>query len=238
MSTSDFDREPPDIDGDQKALERRVLGAIAAGILVAMAAVALVIWVFVVSDRAKDAEETADTATEGLAAVAEALDVTRSQVEDLGEEPVAPPAEEIVEDVDTGGDPVLIPGPQGERGPRGETGVTGPPGIDGKDGAAGLPGPPGATGPTGPAGETGATGETGLTGETGATGEPGPIGPAGPQGETGATGAAGPAGVGIADIQVVQVDAKECHLIVILTDGTRIDAGAVDCPTPPIGAVL
>jgi Collagen triple helix repeat (20 copies) len=140
-----------------------------------------------------------------------------------------PPAEDLVDEEVP--EVVAIPGPQGPPGRDGQDGargLTGPPGTPGAPGAAGTdgaPGTPGEPGAAGPAGEPGLAGEPGTTGPQG---EPGPIGPPGPMGP------AGPAGVGIADVQIVETAEKECHLIVVLTDGTRIDAGLIDCPEPPI----
>ena len=152
-------------------------------------------------------------------ALVAAVDELRSQVRGLGATPAVPPPEDIVDNP-----PEVVPIP----GPEGPPGTPGRDGVDGKDGAAGLPGPPGAAGPVGEPGATGATGEPGAAG---ATGDPGATGP---QGDPGPTGPPGPAGISVTNVQVVEVAQNECHLIVTLSDGTQIDAGAVDCPTPPL----
>ena len=157
-------------------------------------------------------------------ALVAAVDELRTQVRGLGATPNVPAPEDIVDDAP---DVVAVPGPEGPRG------IQGPPGRDGRDGTPCLPSNPFCVGPEGPAG---ATGEPGSTGEPGATGQPGEsiTGPPGPQGEPGTPGAPGSDGRGITSVQVVEVDQNECHLIVTFTDGTQQDAGAVDCPTPPL----
>lgn len=114
-------------------------------------------------------------------------DALRSQVQQLGERPVAPPAEDV-----TGTTPSIapIPGPSGSSGTNGRDGrdatsaqiaqgvaeyclahtsCTGPPGRDGTNGKDGVPGPAGADGA---AGANGADGAPGLPGTPGAPGEP------------------------------------------------------------------
>lgn len=122
-----------------------------------------------------------------IAALAGAVDELRVQVLNLGEEPVAPPAEDIVENPPS---VVAIPGPEGPRGPQGATGAPGSPCQPANPNCIGPPGP------IGPAGAAGSDGATGPAGDTGATGAPGEsiVGPQGPQGETGVTGATGPQG--------------------------------------------
>ena len=92
------------------------------------------------------------------------------------------------------------------RGPKGETGAQGPQGLQGEKGETGAQGPQGA------AGEKGDKGDKGDTGATGATG---------------ATGSQGVQGVGVANAYVN----SELHLILVLTDGTEIDAGYVGVTT-------
>lgn len=124
-----------------------------------------------VDQRSRDARDDA-------VLLADAVDMLRGQVAQLGGTPTVPPADEVV-----GGDPE--PGPPGERGPQGL------PGRDGRDGAPGPPGPPGAPGtdgPPGPAGEAGPAGPQGLPGE------PGPAGADGSDGVDGQDGAVGPPG--------------------------------------------
>lgn len=95
-----------------------------------------------------------------------ARDALATQVQRLGEKPVA--------------------GPPGSRGEPGR-GIVGP---------SGPPGPPGDTGPSGPMGPVGPTGKPGAAGTdgVGATGSPGVDGPAGPPGPQGDPGPAGPQG--------------------------------------------
>ena len=76
----------------------------------------------------------------------------------------------------------------------------------------------------GPQGEKGDKGDTGATGATGPQGPQGATGAQGPQGATGATGAQG---VGVVNAYVN----SELHLIIVLTDGTEIDAGYVGVTT-------
>lgn len=204
-----------------RRLRRRFLG-----FAVAFALLGLLMFMWGWAEDRDDAQASKDTK-----ALAGGIEELRHQLLEENIEPDVPPPEEITDgDVEV----VPIPGPPGPQGERGPSGEPGPRGLTGPPGAAGAPG---AAGTAGPAGETGETGATGAAGEPGATGEPGTVGATGPQGETGATGPvgpAGPAGIGIADVQVVEVAERECHLIVTLTDGTRIDAGAIDCPEPPV----
>jgi len=90
-------------------------------------------------------------------------DALREQVIEQGEQPVAPPSDEVTDEAPT------VPGPQGQPGPQGPRGE---PGEDGKDGPAGPPGPAGTNGTDGAAGATGATGPAGPAGPSGAPGEP------------------------------------------------------------------
>jgi len=117
-------------------------------------------------------------------------------------------------------------GPQGPKGDTGETGRQGPKGDTGATGAQGPKGDTGATGPQGPKGDTGATGAQGPKGDTGATGAQGP------KGDTGATGAQGPKGdTGDQGVSVVNAYVNsELHLIMVLSNGTEIDAGYVGVP--------
>lgn len=94
-----------------------------------------------------------------------ARDQLASQVQELGEKPVAGP-----------------PGTRGEPG-AGKVGPAGP------SGPPGVAGPPGPSGSPGPAGKNGA----GATGPPGAAGEDGQslVGPAGPKGDTGPAGTDG-----------------------------------------------
>ncbi|MFD6968395.1 collagen-like protein [Streptomyces sp. NPDC059949] len=107
-----------------------------------------------------------------LRAANEARDQLATQVEQLGESPVA--------------------GPPGSRGEPGH-GVDGPPGPRGEPGATGSPGADGSPGPSGPPGPSGSPGVTGSPGPSGAA-VTGPAGPPGPQGEQGPAGPQGPPG--------------------------------------------
>ncbi|MFI1734055.1 collagen-like protein [Streptomyces acidicola] len=127
--------------------------------------------------------------THELRTANEARDALASQVERLGEEPVA--------------------GPPGSRGQPGAS-VTGPPGPPGPSGPPGSPGPSGAnaTGKPGKDGEDGATGPPGQPGEPGQDGETvtGPAGPPGPQGEPGPAGPQGEPGKDGRDGQTCPAD--------------------------------
>lgn len=107
-----------------------------------------------------------------LRAANDARDQLATQVQRLGEKPIA--------------------GPPGSRGEPGK-GVEGPPGPRGERGATGPPGPAGSAGPTGPPGTDGTAGSPGPTGAPGEPGE-GAAGPPGPQGAPGPAGPQGPPG--------------------------------------------
>lgn len=103
-----------------------------------------------------------------------ARDALATQVQRLGEKPIA--------------------GPPGSRGEPGE-------GIVGPQGPQGVPGPIGPTGPVGPSGSPGAAGADGVgePGTPGSAGSPGQdgdtvMGPPGPAGEPGSTGPQGEQG--------------------------------------------
>ncbi|MBE4790663.1 collagen-like protein [Streptomyces sp. NE06-02F] len=118
--------------------------------------------------------------THDLRTANEARDALASQVQQLGEKPVAGPPGSRGE---PGASVTGPPGPSGPPGPQGPSGVsaTGKPGEDGKDGTPGAAGQPG---------EPGQDGEsvTGPAGPPGPQGEPGPAGPAGEPGEDGSDG--------------------------------------------------
>lgn len=198
-------------DEIEDRLRRRTLWQVIAGGLLLLG----LVWV---AYRLQTADNDPDPAL--VAAVAE----LRSQVRGLGATPAVPPPEDIVEDAP---EVVPVPGPAGPRGAQGQ------PGRDGRDGSPCLPTNPFCVGPEGP---VGAAGEPGATGEPGAAGEPGEsiTGPQGEQGPQGEPGTPGADGRGITSVQVVEQAPNECHLIVTYTDGTTQDAGAVDCPTPPL----
>ncbi|WP_237310387.1 collagen-like protein [Streptomyces sp. AMCC400023] len=126
--------------------------------------------------------------TQDLRTANEARDALATQVQQLGEKPVAGPPGSRGE---PGASVTGPPGPSGPPGPVGPSGVsaTGKPGEDGEDGtpgAAGQPGEPGRNGDsvTGPAGPPGPQGEPGPAGPAG---EPGPAGSDGTDGEDGQT---------------------------------------------------
>lgn len=117
-----------------------------------------------------------------VAALAIALKAEQSAQEANGEEPVAPPPEQIVDD------PNII---QGEPGTDGEDGQDGRHGIDG---STGEPGKPGASGKPGKNGVDGTDGEDGEPGAT-VTGPPGKDGKDGTNGTNGTDGKDGVDGV-------------------------------------------
>ena len=88
---------------------------------------------------------------------------------------------------------------RGDKGDKGDTGALGANGAQGEKGDKGDPGETGAPGEKGDPGETGAPGEKGDPGETGAHGN------------------------GVKEVYVNE----DLHLIVVLDDGTVIDAGYV-----------
>ncbi|WP_330438828.1 hypothetical protein OHB44_28055 [Micromonospora sp. NBC_00821] len=142
-------------------------------------------------------------------ALASALDQQRQQAQDAGQDPVAPPAEDIIRD------PQAVTGPPGPQGPRGWDGTdgsigppgpTGPPGAPGRAGVAGENGTDGAPGSAGPAGPPGPTGPTGPAGPPG---DQGPKGEQGPQGEAGPAGAQCPAGTTAKTITVVTTEGAQ-----------------------------
>ena len=149
-------------------------------------------------------------------------------------------------------------GPQGEQGEKGETGAQGP---QGEQGEKGDKGDAGAQGPQGEKGEQGETGASGLTpilsmdedgnlyvkygedgepsllanikgpkGDKGDKGETGAQGPQGEKGDKGDKGDTGEAGVSVVDSYVDE----DLHLWIVLSDGTKVDAGyvGVDTTTP------
>ena len=122
-------------------------------------------------------------------ALGEALTIEQSATEARGDEPVTPPATEILED------PTVIPPEPGADGTAGRDGTDGENGAPGAQGPAGGPGAPGLDGEPGPAGAQGPAGEPGQTGPPGPEGVPGPPGPEGAPGVAGPAGADGAAGL-------------------------------------------
>ncbi|GAB2718009.1 collagen-like protein [Streptomyces bullii] len=130
----------------------------------------------------------------------EARDALASQVQRLGESPVAGPPGSRGEPGESVRGPKGEPGEPGDPGAPGEPGSPGPSGSPGRPGEAGEDGEPGSPGPSGQPGTDGAPGADGTVGEAGPPGpqgEPGPAGPPGPageRGEKGEPGEQGPAG--------------------------------------------
>ena len=119
-----------------------------------------------------------------LRAANEARDALATQVERLGEKPIAgPPGSRgepgrSVEGPPGPTGPTGLQGPSGPPGPSGSPGVTGAPGVAGTDGTDGVgqPGPTGPPGPAGPQGEPGPAGRDGTDGRDGADGQACPDG--------------------------------------------------------------
>ncbi len=133
---------------------------------------------------------------------------------------------------------------KGEKGDPGETGAPGEKGEKGEPGETGEKGDPGEKGEPG---ETGAPGENGLSAFEiylqyhpeyvgteedwldslkGEKGEPGETGAPGEKGEKGEKGETGEMGVSVIDAYIN----SKTHLILILANGTEIDAGYVGVP--------
>lgn len=106
-----------------------------------------------------------------------ALSQTRTQLQQHGITPKAPPPSTIVQGVPGASGSI---GPAGASGAAGVPGVAGSPGPVGPSGSTGAVGPSGAVGPAGPAGPAGAAGQDGANGKDGQDGAQGPAGPAGP----------------------------------------------------------
>lgn len=145
-------------------------------------------------------------------ALADDVDELRSQVQGLGQTPVAPPAETTLEEVvEEDGAEALAPAPTATvRVP--VPGPTGPAGAPGPAGADGLPG----------------TADDGVDGRDGADGGPGT------DGADGAPGAPGAEGRGVAGVECVG-EGAESRWVVTYTDGTTSSSGGpcrVDQPEP------
>ncbi len=96
--------------------------------------------------------------------------------------------------------------------------------------------PTGLVGPPGPAGPAGENGAAGMVGPVGPHGEVGPVGAAGPQGAVGPRGPAGNAGNdGTPGISVVGSRIADGQLILALSNGQEVNAGAVIGPQGPAG---
>ncbi|MFJ2007423.1 collagen-like domain-containing protein [Streptomyces chartreusis] len=127
--------------------------------------------------------------THDLRTANEARDALASQVQRLGEKPVAGPPGSRGE---PGTSVTGPPGPSGPPGPQGPIGAsaTGSPGKNGEDGSPGIPGASGQPGAAGQDGES----VTGPAGPAGPQGEPGPAGPQGQAGQDGRDGQTCPDG--------------------------------------------
>ena len=127
--------------------------------------------------------------THDLRTANEARDALASQVQRLGEKPIAGPPGSRGEPGQSVTGP---PGPSGPPGPPGPSGAsaTGEPGEDGRNGEAGAPG---SSGQPGEPGQDGAS-VTGPAGPPGVQGEPGPAGPKGDPGKDGRDGQSCPSG--------------------------------------------
>jgi hypothetical protein len=149
--------------------------------------------------------------THDLRTANEARDALASQVQQLGEKPVAGPPGSRGE---PGTSVTGPPGPSGPPGPQGPQGVsaTGRPGDDGEAGTPGAAGQPG---------EPGRNGEsvTGPAGPPGPQGEPGPAGPRGEPGPAGADGADGKDGPTCPDGYSLQAPADDPDALICRRDG-------------------
>jgi len=180
--------------------------------------------------------------------LAENLDTSRKQLQNNGITPSAPPAKDVVKQVegqpgakgDPGNEgppgPTGPSGPSGPRGPKGDTGEQGKTGQEGTPGVAGEVGPSGAPGVNGADGTDGTNGADGTNGVDGAVGPQGPAGPTGPQGPPGPQGEVGPQGEagatgtlpGTMKINHATGTSETCTL----RDGNTYDCVA-DTPAPP-----
>ncbi len=123
------------------------------------------------------------------------------------------------------------PGIQGLQGEKGDKGDKGDTGATGAQGPQGIQGVAGATGPKGEKGEKGDQGPQGIQGEKGDKGDTGATGPRGSDGTDGEDGRDGKDGVGV---QYVYLD-DDMNVIVILTNGNKINAGSVMEDVPSEG---
>lgn len=170
--------------------------------LAAVAGVAVLAWVFITMQQLSHDLRTANDARDALA----------SQVQKLGEKPVAGPPGSRGESGKS------IVGPQGSPGPSGPPGPIGPVGPPGKEGIKGSTGPAGnsVVGSPGTNGSDGAQGSTGPAGPAGPQGDPGP---AGPQGEPGPAGQDGKDGQSCPDGYSMQTPSYDPYAKVCRQDG-------------------
>jgi hypothetical protein len=157
--------------------------------------------------------------THDLRTANEARDALASQVQGLGEKPVAGPPGSRGE---PGTSVTGPPGPSGPPGPQGLSGVsaTGRPGEDGTPGAAGQPGEPGRNGES----------VTGPAGPPGPQGEPGPAGPQGDPGPAGADGSDGENGQTCPDGYSLQAPADDPDALICRRDGAPPPDGQLPSP--------
>lgn len=216
--------------------QEKVLRVTVIGMFFAMLAGGFLVskWMFDLSNRFEERGQVIDL-------LAKNLDGSRDQLKDNGITPTAPPASQVVKEV------------QGEPGAKGDAGAQGAQGPSGQPGPSGSPGPRGEQGPKGDdgaEGAPGAAGQTGPSGVPGADGESiegpqGPMGPSGPPGPQGEPGADGQDGQDGADGQP-GADGKDGTLPPTMTvnhaDGStehctlREDGSTYDCTsTPPAG---
>ena len=116
-----------------------------------------------------------------------------------------------------------IQGVQGEKGDKGDQGEQGIQGVQGEKGDKGDQGEQGIQGVQGEKGDAGADGASGQNGTNGINGKNGVNGQDGQNGQDGKDGQDGAAGRGI-DNAMIDNDG---YLILIMTDGTTINAGLV-----------
>lgn len=173
---------------------------------------------------------------ETIALLSTALEQQKQQFEDcadvdpalhdpLCEEPIAPPAESIVEG---------RAGPRGAQGPEGaegQRGPRGPQGVPGPLGPMGLHGIPGVNGVDGSDGRDGTSGERGPAGADGA------VGPSGEQGPTGPEGPAGPAGVNGRSVKSTQCvgEGRDSYWQTTYSDGAVENSGGPCKSQIPLG---
>jgi hypothetical protein len=151
---------------------RRVLVGVGSSLAVAL--VALVVFLLLIVARASNRIDTlnqADAARDrAISALAGAVSTEQAQVRALGGTPNVPPPADIISAIPGATGPagpagVGVPGPSGPAGPSGVS-VTGP---------SGAPGSPGVS-VTGPAGAPGSPGAAGQNGQDGRDGAPGAAG--------------------------------------------------------------
>lgn len=157
--------------------------------------------------------------TRQLETANQARDALASQVEELGEKPVAGPPGSRGEPGEAEPGPTGPPGKPGTSGNRGPSGPSGPPGPRGPSGAPGEDGQDGTDGTTGPPGQAGDPGSSGGEGPAGPAGPQGEPGPQGQQGEPGQPGERGPAGPSCPAGYSLQAPAYDPDALVCRKDG-------------------